>query len=135
MEVTMSNETNITKPGVGEKTLRNLKGRAVVAPPVDIFENSEEYLLVVDLPGVNEKNVNVHVERGEMFIEGNRESEEQGTVLAREWRPLDYRRSFILPDSINTEAIVANLKAGVLHVRIPKASSARPRRIEVTAGA
>jgi len=131
----MSNETNITKPSVGEKALRNLKGRAVVAPPVDIFENPEGYLLLVDLPGVSEKNVNVHVDRGEMFIEGSRESEEQGTVLAREWRPLDYRRSFILPDSINTDAIVANLKAGVLEIRIPKASYARPRKIEITAGA
>lgn len=126
----MSNEANVARPS--EKIARNLKGRPLLAPPVDIYENAEEFLLITDVPGVTEDKVNIHVDRGEMLIEAERVVEEAGSPLGREYRALDYRRSFVIPDSVNTEAIHAQLKNGVLAIHIPKASSARPRKIEVS---
>jgi HSP20 family protein len=130
----MTNESNITRTERGEKQTRNLQGRGIVAPLCDIYENADEYLLVADLPGTTEDKVSLHVERGELYIEGVRDIVEQGKVLGREWRPLDYRRNFALPDDCNSEAISANLKLGVLSVHIPKTASARPHKITVQTG-
>jgi len=128
----MSNESAIAK--TSDKMVRNLKGRAVVAPLVDIFENPNEFLLVADLPGVADDKVSVHLDRGEMLIEATRVEQPSGTALGREFPILDYRRTFVLPDTVNGDGITAELKKGVLSVHIPKAASARPRKIEVKAG-
>jgi HSP20 family protein len=130
----MASESNIQRSTTTEPQTRTLQGKGVTAPLCDIYENSDEYLLVADLPGTAEDKVTLHVERGELYIEGARENMEQGKVLGREWRPVDYRRSFVLPDDCNSETITASMKAGVLSVHIPKSASSRPRKIAIQSG-
>lgn len=97
--------------------------RPLVAPPVDIYENAEELLVVVDVPGVTRENVTIDLNRDEL------------TILAR--RPpegrCDYYRRFLVPEGIDADKIGAELSRGVLRVHLPKSSSLRPRRIEVRA--
>lgn len=126
----MSTERSITSndPRATEK----IHQRPGVAPPVDIFENADELLVVADLPGVTQENLSVHVERGELTFEGRRSDAAEGGASA-EGLP-DYRRSFLVPQGIDTDKIAAALQAGVLRIRLPKSASLKPRQIPISTG-
>lgn len=120
--------TTPTSPARPEKTQQ----RAAVAPPVDVYENESEVLVIADMPGVAQDRMTIHFEKGRLTIEGKRtppasaqRSADDGTV--------DFRRTFLVPQSIDSEHISAELSQGVLQVHLPKHANARPRRIEVKA--
>jgi len=119
-----------------ERLPSNLEGRLVAAPPVDIYENSDEYVLEADVPGVSQDHVTLCLENGELSLEARWSAPEVegATVLAREYRPVDFRRTFVLPDTVDAGKVSASLKDGVLTVRIPKAEAVKPRSIEIRAG-
>jgi HSP20 family molecular chaperone IbpA len=94
-------------------------------PRVDIFENKDELLLVADMPGVRRDDLAIHVDKGQLTVEGRRDLA-QGRAT--------YRRSFLLPQGVDAGRIDAELVAGVLKLRLPKAEANKPRRIEVRAG-
>lgn len=96
-------------------------------PPVDVFENDDEYLLVADLPGVVSDAVRIDVDKDQLNIEGR-------LVKAEDQHYNGYRRSFKLPGGTDNEAVNAELKQGVLWLHLPKAAAVRPRRIEIKAG-
>ena len=82
--------------------------RPAVAPRVDIFENKDEVLLVADMPGVGKDGLNVHLDHEQLTVEGRVMTDTgNGRFLAREWRPFDYRRSFLVPKGIDTEKVSA----------------------------
>jgi len=114
-----------------ENLPKNLKGRPVVSPLVDVFESKDEYLVVADMPGVDKENLGIRLDQGELTVEGCWTCEEKGAPIAREYRPLDFRRVFIVPDGVKEEAISAALANGVLTLRLPKAEAVKPRRITV----
>lgn len=89
------------------------------AAPVDIYENAEEILILADFPGVIADALTVHLEGTELSFEGRQRS---GAVL---------RRSFQVPSTVDSQSVAAKLESGVLEVRLPKRSDAKPRRIEV----
>jgi HSP20 family protein len=121
----------VTKARKPEK----MDAKKTVAPAVDIYENGDELLLVTDMPGVDQEGVTVNLEKRELVIEGRRpRSEGEGSPLALESDALDYRRSFLLPQGIDAEKISAELRYGVLRVRVPKAAAVKPRQIQVKAG-
>jgi HSP20 family molecular chaperone IbpA len=99
-----------------------------VMPLVDIFENETELLLVADLPGVEPDGLNVQLDPPELKIEGRAMRSEH------EEQPTYYVRKFQVSESIDPEAISAELNQGVLQVHLPKNSAQRPRRVEVRAG-
>lgn len=105
-------------------------------PAVDIAESSEAFVLRINVPGASAEDVNVSFERGVLTVEaaGRGPSPDEGRYLLRERRSGALRRSFRLGDGIDTERIKANVEAGVLTVELPKAASAKPRRIDVKAG-
>ena len=112
-----------------------MDAKRTLTPPVDIYENAEELLLVTDLPGVEQDGVTVNLEKRELVIEARKtRAEGEGRPLAVESQDLDYRRSFILPQGIDAEKISAELKNGVLRVRVPKAAAVKPRQIQVKVG-
>ena len=120
--------SGVTKARKPEK----MQATRVAAPPVDIYENAEELLLVTDIPGVAQEGLTVNLEKRELVIEGRRAKDEaEGSPLAVESEGLDYRRSFILPQGIDAEKISAELRQGVLRVRVPKAAAVKPRQIQV----
>lgn len=114
---------------------RDTAGRSVertrttreLLPPVDIYENNQELLLVADLPGVDSDALNLHIEPPELRIEGRR------VAFGGEEAPI-YVRAFQIGDSIDPNGISAELRNGVLNVHLKKAGALQPRKIPVKAG-
>ena len=102
-------------------------------PPVDVLEDEGGITLYADLPGVARENLDVHVDGENLFIEGQvalempKEMEATHVEVARS----RFRRVFALSREFDTGKLTADLKQGVLKLRIPKAEHAQPRRIEV----
>lgn len=108
--------------------------RDSVAPPVDVYENGDELLLVADMPGATHEGIDVQLDKGQLTIRAKRSEEPTGAPIAAEFRPRDYFRIFSVPQGIDAAKIDAQLTAGVLHLRLPKSESLKPRRIEVKQG-
>jgi HSP20 family molecular chaperone IbpA len=104
---------------------------ALIAPAVDIFENDDALTLVADLPGVSKERLELGIDRQVLTIEGRPDRAEEGK-LYREFGGNGFYRRFHLPENLDLNQTSAELKDGVLTLRLPKAASAKPRRIEVT---
>jgi HSP20 family protein len=102
-------------------------------PPVDIEETEDEWILEAELPGVDKKDINVEVRDSEVVISGEiKERERKGILRRRTRKTGEFEFRVTLPGPTNADAITADVKDGVLAVRIPKPEEARPRRIEVS---
>ncbi|AWM37405.1 Spore protein SP21 [Gemmata obscuriglobus] len=97
---------------------------ATVSPRVDILETEHEFLVLADAPGLNPDDVDIRFEQGEMTIHGRRQT-------SRDTAPIAYHRSFAVADTIAADRISAELKDGVLTVKLPKTEAIKPRRIAV----
>jgi HSP20 family protein len=128
----MNNDETITRRDEGRST--NGTGSPPVAPPCDVYENADEYLVVADMPGVEQNAIEIKLDRAKLTIVGRPESRSNGTVLESEPRPRVYLRTFQVPDAVDGAQIKAELKHGVLAVHLPKGPQARVRKIAVTAG-
>ena len=115
--MTRSEQTQVSERGRGER-------QPFARPPVDIYENEDEVLLVADMPGVTRDALSIEIDRAELRIEGTRERH-----LGRSTR--DFRRRFTLPEGIDADRVVAQLENGVLNLHLPKSAKVKPRRIEV----
>jgi HSP20 family protein len=109
--------------------------RVTYTPPVDILELADELVLTLDMPGVKAEDVEVHFERGELSVTGTRQDTgcKVGECLVAEHEPATYSRAFLISQDVAVDKISAELKNGVLTVRLPKAEAARPRLIQVKA--
>jgi HSP20 family protein len=108
------------------------------APAVDIYETPNELVVKADLPDVNEKDIDVRVENNLLTIRGERKfeksvSEENFLRVERTYGA--FSRSFSLPNTVNSEAIGAEYKNGVLTVTLPKREESKPRQVKVTVNA
>jgi HSP20 family protein len=108
------------------------------APAVDIYETPNELVVKADLPDVNEKDIDVRVENNLLTIRGERKfeksvSEENYLRVERTYGA--FSRSFSLPNTVNSEAIGAEYKNGVLTVTLPKREESKPRQVKVTVNA
>jgi HSP20 family molecular chaperone IbpA len=105
-------------------------------PPVDIFEDERGITLLADMPGVSKDRLDVDVDRDSLSIQGSSALEvPQGMeALHADVRSTRYQRSFSLSRELDGENITANLKDGVLTLRIPKREEHQPRKIEVQTG-
>ncbi|MDY3556312.1 Hsp20/alpha crystallin family protein [Gemmata sp. JC717] len=97
---------------------------ATVSPRVDILETEHEFLVLADVPGLNPDDVDIRFEHGEMMIHGRRQA-------PRDAAPTAYSRSFAVADTIAADKISAELKDGVLTVKLPKTEAIKPKRIAV----
>jgi HSP20 family molecular chaperone IbpA len=106
-----------------------------VLPAIDVFEDASGITLLADMPGVPKEQLELKVEGEALLIEGGvRPRTPDGLeAIYAEVRAPSYRRSFTLSRELDTNRIEANLKDGVLRLRIPKQAHAQPRRIEVAA--
>ncbi len=120
---------------VSRATVEQDQQRAVL-PAVDVFEDASGITLLADMPGVPKEQLEVKVEGEALLIEGGVQPSTPDGLEATyaEVRVPRYRRSFTLSRELDTTRIEANLKDGVLSLRIPKQAHAQPRRINVTAG-
>jgi HSP20 family protein len=100
-------------------------------PATDVREMDKEVVLQFDMPGVSSENVELTVEKGTLTVTGTADPEEQGTAVYRETHIGNYRRVFSLNEGVDAEHIQADMKAGLLTVRIPKPEKAEPKRIAI----
>jgi HSP20 family protein len=103
---------------------------------VDIFEDESGFTLTADLPGVGKDTLGVKVDGDNLLIEGEGSVAvpEVMELVYAEIRAPYYRRGFTSSRELGTSKIEANLRDGVLKLRIPKAEEAKPRRIEINIG-
>lgn len=111
------------------------KPRRVFKPDVDIIEEKDETVLTADLPGVDEKSLDITLEKNVITIRGHVGPEiPAGLRLAYvEYEVGDYERAFTLSDEVDKEKIQASIKNGVLKLVLPKAAAAKTRKIAITA--
>lgn len=103
-------------------------------PDVDIFENDEEFLLIVDLPGSSKEALDVEFEQGKLTIKGKApaRTEENAKFLAREFGVADYYRSFEFGNTFDVDSMTAEYANGVLTVSLKKPKAATMRKIPIT---
>jgi HSP20 family protein len=132
----MANQQNVTsappKEAAAEAT-RTARNEAVIRPAVDIFETGEGITLTADMPGVSRERLNLRIDGSTLLVEGDVHLAlaDSMEALHAEVRSTVYRCSFVLSQELDGGKVEANLKDGVLSVRIPKRAELRPRRIEV----
>jgi HSP20 family protein len=103
-------------------------------PAVDVVEEEHRYVLTADLPGFDQKNIDVRVSDGALVLSGKREESREskrGTVTYAERRHGSFSRQFALGSSVDEGKIEATYQSGVLTVVLPKKDEAKPRQIPV----
>jgi len=126
-------ENKIARKETSALSAEQLDRRPVVAPPVDIYENRDEILVLADVPGAHSDGVTVRLEKNELYLHARRDDVETGSPAPRGTRSADYSRTFIVPRGIDAEKITAQLNGGVLRIHLPKSDAVKPRKIEVRA--
>lgn len=109
---------------------------ATWAPAVDIHEENQRFVVRADLPGVKPADIEITADKGVLTLRGTRVIEQQnadGNYSRVERVSGKFVRTFKLPENVQTDAITAQFKDGVLELAIPKVAKAEPRRIEVQA--
>jgi HSP20 family protein len=103
-------------------------------PPLDIRESEDALLIVAELPGVKQEDVEVTVVHGVLTLQGERKVGPAGegqVVLRRERMAGPFVRRILLPGSVNGAAVTATYQDGVLTIRAPKKEAAKPKRIAI----
>jgi HSP20 family molecular chaperone IbpA len=118
-----------------EKTER-IRDRRVYLPRTDIFETKDGLVLVMDVPGVDEKSVDITLEKNVLTINAYPAYTryENHNLAYAEYGEGDYQRSFALSDEIDRSKIEARVKNGVLYLQLAKAGEVAPHKINVIAG-
>jgi len=115
----------------GERT----RERRVYSPSVDIAERKSDIVVWADMPGVDEKSIDITLEKNVLTISGKVEAEipESQHLSALEYGIGDYQRTFNLSDEVDKDRIQATVKDGVLRLVLPKMEAVKTKKILVTA--
>src|ERR1700730_3093298 len=131
----MANEQSITQTekSAASRAAGTQRSESAMRPAVDVLETADGITLYADMPGVSKKHLNLQVEGNTLIVEGELQVRmpEQMEALYADVRSTVYRCSFVLSPELENNRIEANLKDGVLTVRILKRAELRARRIEV----
>ncbi len=114
--------------------LRAQPGQTWFSPAVDVRETEKEYLFHFDLPGMNEKDLEIKISGRELNVTGERKTadKDESSRSHRNERYFGkFERSFVLPEEVNSEKIDAQFKDGVLTIRIPKIEAVQPKTIPI----
>jgi HSP20 family protein len=107
------------------------------APAVDVYEDEHNITLKIEVPGVDEKDIDIRVENNTLTVHGERkfekeEKEENYRRVERQYG--SFTRSFTLPNTVDSENIAADYDKGVLKIRLAKKAEAKPKQIKVNVG-
>ena len=133
LEDIMNNESQLAPREPQTVAKNEAKGRTV-APPVDVYENREEFLLIADMPGTTKEDLHIHLDKGQLTFDARRTEPGEGRRLASESRGTQYHRAFSVPQGIDVDRVTADLSDGVLRVHLPKSAAIKPRQIQVRSG-
>lgn len=119
-----------------EEQTERIRDRRVYTPRTDIYETKEDLVLVMDVPGADEKSVEIVLEKNVLTVNAFPafERPDQLSLAYAEYGEGDYQRSFTVSSEIDREHIEAKVTNGVLYLRLPKAPAAKPHKIAVRAG-
>ncbi len=114
----------------------NIRPGAVFRPDIDILENPDGYVVYADLPGVDDKSVDVRVDKGTLTLDAQLATNPESgwTPLHTEYQLGSYHREFRISEDIDTSGVSARVQNGVLELVLPKSAERRPRAIRVQAG-
>src|SRR5580765_4350397 len=107
------------------------------APPVDIYEDEHTITVKMEVPGIDEKDIDVRIENTTLTVHGERkiEKEEKEENFRRVERQYgEFTRSFTLPSSVDLAQVSAHYDKGVLKINLSKKAEAKPKQIKVTVG-
>ena len=110
---------------------------AAFVPAVDIYEDEKKVVLKLEVPGIDQKDLDVSVENNTLTVKGERkfESEEKEENFHRiERRYGSFTRSFTLPNTVDTDKVQAKFDSGVLTIEVLKRPEAQPKQIKVAIG-
>jgi HSP20 family protein len=117
---------------MAEEKKESAKAVRRIVPPVDIYETSNDVILVADVPGVTKENLQLDIEKDGLTIRGTFEEQDAvGQKLIDECIYGEYYRTFTLGDVIDQEKIAAKLDNGVLTLTLPKHEKVKPRKIAI----
>lgn len=106
-------------------------------PPVDIYENEHNIVLKLEVPGVEQKDLDIRIENNTITIRGERKFEKETkeeNYHRVERRYGQFQRSFGLPQTVNPEQVTADYNNGILSVTLAKRAEAKPKQIKVNVG-
>jgi HSP20 family protein len=106
-------------------------------PSVDVYEDEHNTTLKIEVPGIDEKDIDVRIENNTLTVHGERkfekdEKEENYRRVERQYG--SFARTFTLPNTLDTESVTANYDKGVLNIKLPKKAEAKPKQIKVNVG-
>jgi HSP20 family protein len=118
-----------------QKGVERARARKIYTPAVDIIERKDDIVVIADMPGVDEKSVDITLEKNLFSIYGRVEPEipERHRLVFSEYGMGDYQRVFTISDAVAKDGIRATVGNGVLRLVLPKAEEVRTRKIEVVA--
>lgn len=125
---------NLLDDFFGKTAGRPVSARTEWHPSADILERDDHYEVSLDLPGLDKSNVRITVENDQLMISGERNEErktEEGQMRRFERFSGRFRRSFGLPEGVDSDSVQAGYKDGVLTVTVPKPAEVKPKLIEV----
>src|SRR6202047_3794259 len=104
------------------------------APPVDVYEDEHHITLKIEVPGIDEKDIDVRIENNTLVVHGERkiekeEKEENYRRVERQYG--SFTRTFTLPNTVETENVSATYDKGVLKIKLAKKAEAKPKQIKV----
>ena len=107
------------------------------APPVDVYEDEHNVTLKIEVPGIEEKDIDVRIENNTLTVHGERkfekeEKEENYRRVERQYG--SFTRTFTLPTTVDQESVQANYDKGVLKIKLAKKAEAKPKQIKVNVG-
>jgi len=120
-----------------EKGVEHTRATRVFTPTVDIVEHKNDIVVLADMPGVDEKSVDITLEKELLTIYGRVEPEvpKNHKLAIAEYGVGDYKRTFTISNEIDRDHIQASVKDGVLKLVLPKAEGAKTRKIPVSGNA
>src|SRR6266478_2964177 len=104
------------------------------APPVDIYEDEHNITLKLEVPGIDEKDIDVRIEGNTLTVHGERKIEKEENFRRIERQYGSFTRSFTLPSSVDPAQVSANYDKGVLRINLAKKAEAKPKQIKVNVG-
>src|SRR5258708_17742505 len=107
------------------------------APPVDVYEDDHNITLKIEVPGIEEKDIDVRIENNTLTVHGERkfEKEEKEQNFRRvERQYCSFTRSFTLPNTVDADKAQPHYDKGILKVQLAKKAEAKPKQIKVNVG-
>jgi HSP20 family protein len=133
--VTLQDRMNrLVRDSFGNEGREEALTTTTFAPPVDVYEDEQNVTLKIEVPGIEEKDIDVRIENNSLTVHGERkfekeEKEENYRRVERQYG--SFTRTFTLPNTVDQESVQADYDKGVLKIKLAKKAEAKPKQIKV----